>query len=77
MKNMVGKVGKHMGSGCYINMAELHSSSSQLLMIVEASDIYISASLALDGLDANRRSAASRSSRFEREQVFPHKGDMC
>jgi hypothetical protein len=47
-----------MGGGGYNNMTELPSSPSQRLMIAKSNDIYIPALLALDGMDANRRSAA-------------------
>jgi uncharacterized protein (DUF362 family) len=52
LKNTVGMVGKHMGSGGYNYMTELHSSPSQRLMIAEANAVYNPALILLDGVEA-------------------------
>lgn len=52
LKNSVGLVGKHMGSGGYNYMSELHSSPFQRLMIAEINAVYDPALVTLDGVEA-------------------------
>ncbi len=52
LKNTVGMVGRHMGSGGYNYMTELHGSPSQRLMIAEANAVYNPALILLDGVEA-------------------------
>jgi uncharacterized protein (DUF362 family) len=52
LKNSVGLVGKHMGSGGYNYMTELHGSPSQRLMIAEANAVYNPTLILLDGVEA-------------------------
>jgi uncharacterized protein (DUF362 family) len=52
LKNTIGMVGKHMGSGGYNYMSELHSSPHQRLMIAEANLAYRPALVVLDGVEA-------------------------
>jgi uncharacterized protein (DUF362 family) len=52
LKNTIGMVGKHRGSGGYNYMSELHSSPYQRLMIAEANVPYTPALVLLDGVEA-------------------------
>jgi len=52
LKNTIGMVGKHKGSGGYNYMSELHSSPYQRLMIAEANIPYSPAMILLDGVEA-------------------------
>jgi uncharacterized protein (DUF362 family) len=52
LKNSVGLVGKHLGSGGYNYMSELHNSPYQRLMIAEVNAVYNPALVVLDGVEA-------------------------
>jgi uncharacterized protein (DUF362 family) len=52
LKNTVGMVGKHMGSGGYNYMTELHGSPAQRSMIAEVNAVYHPALILLDGVEA-------------------------
>jgi uncharacterized protein (DUF362 family) len=52
LKNSVGMVGKHMGSGGYNYMSELHNSIYQRLMIAEINAVYQPAMVLMDAVEA-------------------------